>query len=320
MAQRAGVELVERELEPGTARLEQLLKLRRSPRPWFYVYELEHGSFEGELAAQRAATALFTGSGGDSVFYQARGDLAVTDYLFARGLDRGLLRTAVDAARMSRKSIWSLLWQACRDRVLKPEWDPIAMAKPLTRTIVSSDVVEVAKRNKGLSHPWLTPEATRGIAPGILWHIVSLSMPPAYYSSFFRSDYPERTFPLLSQPLIELCLRIPTYVLIRSGHDRALARQAFASDLPPEILRRFAKGRADQHFRDVLDANLPFVRELLLDGVLVQKGFLNRANLEQYLTRERSPADFQYNEILQEHVCTEAWLRSWSTSSSAIPG
>ena len=85
-------------------------------------------------------------------------------------------------------------------------------------------------------------------------------------------------------------------------------------------MRRFAKGRADQHFRDVLDANLPFVRELLLDGVLVQKGFLNRANLEQYLTRERSPADFQYNEILQEHVCTEAWLRSWTTSSSATPG
>jgi asparagine synthase (glutamine-hydrolysing) len=319
MAQRAGVELVERELEPGTARLEQLLKLRRSPRPWFYMYELEHGAFEGELAARCAATGLFTGAGGDSVFYQARADLAVTDYLFARGVDRGLLSTAVDAARVSRKSIWSLIWQALRSRLFKPEWDPISMAKPLTRTIVSSDVVDVAKRNKGFTHPWLTPEATRGIAPGILWHIMSLSMPPAYYSSFLRSDYPERTFPLLSQPLVELCLRIPTYVLIRSGRDRALARRAFADDLPAEIVRRFAKGRADHHFRNVLDANLPFVRELLLDGVLVQKGLLNRAALEEYLTRERSPADFQYNEILQEHVCTEAWLRSWPTSSCAAP-
>jgi asparagine synthase (glutamine-hydrolysing) len=317
MAQRAGVDLVERELLPGTARFEQLLKLRCSPRPWFYMYELEHGSFEGELAAQSAATGLFTGAGGDSVFYQARADLAVTDYLFARGLDAGLLGTAIDAARVSRKSIWSLLWQAFRTRIFRPEWDPISMAKPLTRTIVASDVVEVAKRNKGFTHPWLTPEATREVAPGILWHITSLSMPPAYYSSFFRSDYPERAFPLLSQPLVELCLRIPTYLLIRSGRDRALARRAFADDLPVEIVRRFAKGRADQHFRNVLDANLPFVRELLLDGVLVQKGLLNRVALEQYLTRERSPADYQYNEILQEHVCTEAWLRSWPTSSCA---
>lgn len=62
------------------------------------------------------------------------------------------------------------------------------------------------------------------------------------------------------------------------------------------------------------------MRELLLDGVLVRKGLLNRANLELYLTRDRSPADFQYNEILQEHVCTEAWLRTWISSSSAIPG
>ena len=316
MAQRIGVELVERELEPRSVRLQEVLSVRRSPRPWFYMYELQHGSFEADLAARRGASGLFSGSGGDSVFYQARAELAVTDYLFAHGCDRGLFSTAVDAARVARKSIWSLLWQAVRTRVRRPIWDPIAMAKPLARTIVSSEVVAVAKRNKELTHPWLTPEATRGVSPGILWHVMSLSMPPAYYSSLQRSGYPERTLPLLSQPLVELCLRIPTYVLIRSGRDRALARRAFADDLPPEIIRRYAKGRADQNSRNILDANLEFVRELLLDGVLVQQGLLNRANLELYLTRERSPADFQYNEILQEHVCTEAWLRSWGVTSS----
>jgi asparagine synthase (glutamine-hydrolysing) len=320
MAQRAGVELVERELDPHTVRLERLLQLRCSPRPWFYMYELQHGSFEADLAARHGATGFFSGSGGDSVFYQARADLAVTDYLFSHGFDRGLLLTAMDAARVARKSIWSLLWQAIRSRVFEPEWDPIAMAKPLTRTIVSSEVIEVAKRNKRLTHPWLTPELTRGVSPGILWHVMSLSMPPSYYSSFVRSGYLERTLPLLSQPLVELCLRIPTYVLIRSGRDRALARRAFADDLPAEILRRYAKGRADQHSRNILDANLEFVRELLLDGILVRRGLLNRENLELYLTRDRSPADFQYNEILQEHVCTEAWLRSRLTSSCATPG
>ena len=320
MAQRAGVELVERELDPRTVRLEEILKLRCSPRPWFYLYELEHGAFEGNLAAQHGANGLFSGAGGDGVFYQARADLAVTDYLYRHGFDRGLLPTAVDAARVSKKSVWSLLWQAARSRILEPEWDPIAMAKPLPRTIVSGEVVELAKRNKTLTHPWLTPATTRGVSPGILWHIMSLSMAPAYYSSFVTSDYPERTLPLLSQPLVELCLRIPTYVLIKSGRDRALARRAFADDLPAEIVRRYAKGRADHHSRNILDGNLDFVRELLLDGLLVQKGFLDRANLEMYLTRNRSPADFQYNEILQEHMCTEAWLRSWTTSSCATPG
>ncbi len=124
--------------------------------------------------------------------------------------------------------------------------------------------------------------------------------------------------PLLSQPLVELCLRIPTYLLIKSGRDRALARLAFERDLPTEIVRRRAKGRADQHVRNILDANLDFVRELLLDGFLVRRGLLDRAALDLYLTRSRSPADFQYSEILQEHACTEAWLRSRLTRSCAV--
>jgi asparagine synthase (glutamine-hydrolysing) len=139
-------------------------------------------------------------------------------------------------------------------------------------------------------------------------------MPPAYYGSFQWSGDLERILPLISQPLVELCLRIPTYHLIHGGSDRALARRAFEADLPRQIVRRYAKGRADQNIRNILDANLPFVREILLDGILVRRGLLDRANLELYLSREDSPADFQYNEIVYEHVSTEAWLRKWGAN------
>jgi asparagine synthase (glutamine-hydrolysing) len=93
--------------------------------------------------------------------------------------------------------------------------------------------------------------------------------------------------------------------------DRATARRAFAPDLPPEISKRRAKGRIDQHVRNIMDINLGMVRELLLDGRLVKEGLLDRRNLELYLSRDRSPADFQYSEILHEHLCTEAWLARW---------
>jgi asparagine synthase (glutamine-hydrolysing) len=311
MAQHAGVELVECELNPADVRLDDLDHLRYSPRPWFYLYELQHARYEAELAARQDAAAMFTGAGGDSVFYQARGDLAVCDFVSDHGLGRGLLATAVDAARVSRQSIWPLLWKAVLQRVWSQKWDPIAMAKPFQRTIVTPAVIDAAKRNRRLSHPWITPENAVGVPPGILWHVLSLSMPPAYYSSFQRSGDLERILPLLSQPLVELCLRIPTYHLIRGGRDRALARRAFASELPGQIVRRYAKGRTDQNMRNVLDANLAYVRELLLDGLLVKRGLLDRASLELYLSRESSPADFQYNEILYEHVSTEAWLRKW---------
>jgi len=75
--------------------------------------------------------------------------------------------------------------------------------------------------------------------------------------------------------------------------------------------------------RNVVDANLDFLREFLLDGILVRKGLLNRDTLELYLTK-RSPADFQYTEILHEHLCVEAWLRrslelSTETGQTAPP-
>jgi asparagine synthase (glutamine-hydrolysing) len=311
MAERVGVKLVEHQLDPRELPLRDLLRLRRSPRPWFYLYEIEHGRFETELAAQQNAQALFSGSGGDGVFFQARADLAVTDYLFEHGLGPRLLTTAIDAARVLRKSVWSVLAKSIRTRIQQSEFDPVALAKPAQRTLVSKELVESARREKGFVHPWLSAEAMRGVPPGILWHVMSISMPPAFYSSFERGPCPERVMPLLSQPLVETCLRIPTYLLIGSGRDRAVARKAFERDLPAEIVRRQAKGRADRHIRNIMDANLELVRELLLDGVLVQRGLLNREALELYLTRESSPADFQYSEILQEHLCTEAWLRSW---------
>jgi asparagine synthase (glutamine-hydrolysing) len=284
------------------------------------MYELEHGRYEGELSERHGAAGLFSGAGGDGVFFQARAELAVTDYLFQHGFGRGLLRAAIDAARVSRKSIWPLLWQALRARLGKPRWDPISQTKPFERALVNSELVASVRCDTSFAHPWLTPDATQGVPPGILWHVMSVSLPPAYYSSFQRGPYPERTLPLLSQPLVELCLRLPTYLLITSGLDRALARRAFADDLPAEIVRRKAKGRADQHVRNILDANLEFVREMLLDGIMVRRGLLNRDVLETYLTRHRSPADFQYTEILQEHLCTEAWLRSWLTTSCATAG
>jgi asparagine synthase (glutamine-hydrolysing) len=309
VAQHLGAELVESRLDPADVRLERITTLRRSARPWYYMYELEHGELETGLAAQNGANGLFSGSGGDGIFYQARAELAVADYFFDHGWGAGLLHTAVDAAQVSHKSIWPLLAKAVRARLLPKRFDPVTASGRPERTLVNAEVRLAAARNAEFDHPWFTRRSTRGVPPGILWHVSTVSVPPAYYTSFGPETTPERTMPLLSQPLVEVCLRMPSYLLIRTGRDRAIARKAFASELPETTIKRTAKGRVDQYVRNIVDANLEFLREFLLDGILVRKGLLNRGNLELYLTKERSPADFQYSEILHEHLCVEAWLR-----------
>jgi asparagine synthase (glutamine-hydrolysing) len=301
-------ELVESRLEPADVRLERITTLRRSARPWYYMYELAHGELERGLATQKGANGLFSGAGGDGIFFQARADLAVADYLFDHGIGAGLFRTAVDAAQVSRKSIWPLLTNAIRARILPKRFSTMAEVGRAPRTLVNADVLKAAASNADFEHAWFRGSATLGVPPGILWHVSTISIPPLYYNAFGSETAPERTLPLLSQPLVEACLRMPSYLLI-AGRDRAIARKAFVSELPETIIKRTAKGRVDQYLRNILDSNLDFLREFLLDGVLVSKGLLDRDTLDLYLTKERSPADFQYNEILHEHLCTEAWLK-----------
>lgn len=115
--------------------------------------------------------------------------------------------------------------------------------------------------------------------------------------------------PLRSQPLLELCLRIPTYTLIEGGWDRALARRAFCSDLPAEVVSRRTKGEISEYALDVLNGNLPFIRDLLLQGHLAKEGWVDRTKLASLLSMARSR---EQGLISQMYDCIEieVWLRS----------
>jgi asparagine synthase (glutamine-hydrolysing) len=307
-AKESNVELIEQPLAFEQVALRKLFEMRRTPRPWFYMYDLEHGPLESQLAARRGITGIFSGSGGDALFFQNRADLAVADYVFDHPFSPSLPRVALDAARVARVSMWPLLRAAIAQRFSRRHWSPLAEAGR-SRSLIRPEAIAAARRNGSLLHPWF--ERANGALPGVLWKVASLSVPPAFYDSFNHETMPERVAPLMSQPLIELCLRIPTYVSIAGGYDRSVARHAFAGDVPMEIIRRRAKGGVSRHNTNMLDANLELVREVLLDGLLVREGLLDRDRLELYLSRETSPADFEYHEILHQHLCTEVWLQRW---------
>ena len=121
--------------------------------------------------------------------------------------------------------------------------------------------------------------------------------------------------PLSSQPLIELSLRIPTYVLRTGGRDRAIARRAFERDLPAEIIRRRTKASSDESFQSALNKQIDGVRELLMGGFLVQHGYLQREPLEEALTPER-PTRLKVPPLTWlECLALEIWCRSWASAS-----
>lgn len=305
-------ELVECPLEAGALDLSRLQHIRPAPRPWFYIYDLEQGPLEAQVAASRAASSIFSGASGDGLFVQARAELAVADYLYRHGFSPGVMRVALNAARITRTSLWPILRAGVRQRLKRPGRQSLAAADE-ARTLIPADVFAAAWNDDELIHPWLL--GIDDIPPGLRWHVLCVSIPPAFYNSFDTPREVERTPPLFSQPLIELCLRIPSYVWISGGRDRSLIRQAFAPHLPAAIVRRTRKGAINRHNRKLMDANETFLREMLLDGLLVQRGLLDRKRLESFLSRATQPLGFEYNEVLRQHVCTEVWVRQWSAST-----
>lgn len=304
-----GGELIEHERDPSAIRLEAVLDIAKSCRPWTYLYYLEHGTFETQLAKKKNASAIFSGGGGDGLFYQAKTGWAAADYVHEHGVDRRLLRIALDAAHLERISVWSVLRNALRDGYSNRRWTPLAELRQYP-TLVSKDALN--SETEDYAHPWL--KEASNVPPGKLWQILSTSVPSTYYDPFGSDEAPERVHPLVSQPLVELCLRIPTYVLTTGARDRAIARRAFSGRVPREIINRADKGGMCEHVKTLSQANASFIRDLLLDGQLVQQGLLDRPKLEVFLSGSHSVVSSEFTEIY-DHISTEAWLRTWTDTA-----
>jgi hypothetical protein len=82
--------------------------------------------------------------------------------------------------------------------------------------------------------------------------------------------------------------------------------------LPAEVRRRTVKGYSFSFYHHVLQSKLAFVRESLLDGLLVREGILDRQNVDEYLVPEQTFRTVPAVQILN-YLSAEGWLRQWAS-------
>jgi len=308
-ARRVGLKLIECERDDAF-RLDRILQVALTPSPATYVGRMAASIRDAELSRQYRAPSLFTGAGGDQLFFELRTWWPAADFVCLRGFGPGTLRAMMDAARLANLSVWRTAGLALRSRLgLRAAGDIL----PWPLALVSGDAAGVEPLDH-YQHPLLR-KAT-GLPVGKLNQVRMLLHPIAYYDPYEREHAPDVVNPLLSQPLIELCLRLPTYLLTHGGSGRALARRAFATELPPEILTRRSKGSIDQHLKNVLAHNLPLAREMLLEGELAARGLLDRGKVEAALSGRPQAAAVHVTEV-HGHIAVEAWLQRWRSAADA---
>jgi len=304
-AGRAGVTLVEKERD-AEFRLDGILAVSRTPTPVTYVGRMDAGRIDAEVAQAHQARAMFTGDGGDQLFFQRRCTWPAADYMSVHGLGRGFVRASLDAARLARVSLWQSMRRAVADQGSR-DVRPGGIGQFFT--LVRHDALDGMGDLGRYIHPDLADAANLPI--GKFHHVGDLIDPAGYYDPYLKEAAPELVDPLLSQPIVELCLALPTWLLSRGGRSRALAREAFARDIPREIASRQSKGGMEEHVATILQRNLALARELLLDGQLVREGLLDRKKVEAALAGRPSGAGAHVGEI-HHHLATEAWLRKFA--------
>lgn len=91
--------------------------------------------------------------------------------------------------------------------------------------------------------------------------------------------------PFLYPPLAELALNIPTYELFNHAFDRYPLRKAIDDEFSMDFIWRKNKGETSGVFQLALKKNLPYIRQLCLEGYcaknkLIKKDFLELALLK----------------------------------------
>jgi asparagine synthase (glutamine-hydrolysing) len=275
------------------------------------------------LAERRSATALFSGSMGDCVFGRVEPPLAAAEYVQHHGARRHLFRVAYDVALRERLSVWRVLRSAVYAGLVKRPRGPWSHYRyEKSRSSVNSYLHGRMVTQEAISryeleyprfvHPWL--QQAEQLPIGKLVSIAILTQEAPYEVPFVCRTDPPIVRPLVGQPLVECSLRIASFLNVTGGWDRAIARLAFADTLPKEIVRRNTKGSPSQTIREVIDKNVPLIREMLLGGILVKERLLDPKQIEAALpimpTKEVAT-----RMALMQHLFTEAWLRHWMTNS-----
>ncbi|WP_395331847.1 asparagine synthase-related protein [Novosphingobium sp. BL-8H] len=305
----AGRGLTERDMPEQALALGDLPAVRL-PRPVARSFEQRLYQDAQASADQLGCDAIVDGGGGDNVFCSLQSASPAADCLLGGGGVVSFWRTCQEIGDMAHASVWRVAWKA----VLRASRRSRPYRWTTNDTLLAPDAV--ASAGERSLHPWLASQS-----PGMPGRAGQIALLVAAQS--FMEDGPSGTkdavlSPLVSQPLIEHCLSIPSWHWFENGCNRAVARHAFDRNLPREVAWRRGKGIPDSFVVRLFEANRAYIRKNLIDGLLAREGVISPTCVLKVLD---DPAPFQGREFsrIVRLMDAEKWAREISAVTAARP-
>lgn len=251
-----------------------------------------------------AIDAFFSGEGGDNIFCLMQSVAPIMDRLRSWQGIVPVLKTATDVARLTGADFPTILQHLAR-RAWRASRSP--------ETHGDNSYLDPARLKAAIGsatrHPWYDPP--QGVSPGKAAHIRAICRAMGNDGFHDRRYHPPSVAPLLSLPVMELCLKIPTWTWIEGGIDRSIARRAFQADLPAPIIARRTKGGPSGFLDRFYWENEDRILSYLRSGLLAQLGILT--DLPKL---ERSGKVGRYDRSQARRLLgltgAESWARQWA--------
>jgi asparagine synthase (glutamine-hydrolysing) len=256
------------------------------------------------ILSELGTSALFAGTAGDHLFLSSPFIDSISDYRRDFGIGPGMVRVAHQLALVSRRTIWDGLMATVDDAVRGSPTDPSLFVEYNPHL---SDAMGGGLNAERFAHPWLF-DGSEKVGPGKRKQILSFFEVQRHYMRYGRADLSEEVHPLFSQPIIDACLRTPTYWFSEGGIQRGLAREAFRDLLPETIRHRRSKGTSGSYWTQVLLHDLPRIQSALLEGHLSRSGYLNKSKVEAALAALDLTRPKDFGPLLQT-LSVELWIQ-----------
>lgn len=315
-AEHSGYDVEEVPLEPWNTRLDSPAHMQPTVGPvWSALAYRVRNPIELKLYRQEPYTAVFNGDGGDFILGRKSMPHAIDDFLRLKGLSKGLITVASRVALRTGTLTWSVLgsaiWRRMRGNAMKDNYE-----KLLTRPALAADPFKgVCLGFARHPHPWFSE--CEEVPWDVIHRVGNLLAPPEIYNPFAEPGdlAPYIAQPMYSQPMVELCLRIPAYIHFYEGRDRGLARAAFKTEIPEQIRRRQWKDQVPGGMETLVRLNRAYLREVLLEGTLCNEGFLDRTAVQNALSDRFSTTQFYVDEVIN-YLHLESWLRNFASAKA----
>lgn len=300
VASKLGVPLAEHRLDPARAEFAPA-QGRRTPFPNAMPWHRLIDDAVARAVEQSSAATVFSGGGGDNVFSFLTTAAPAADALRASGPGAAFVRSTADLAKLYRTHVWRVAGHAAR----KAFW-----AKSHLWPRSEHYLQRSALPGEPMPHPWFV--SVPAALPGKCEQAASIACAANASDGIERNLPAPLRYPLLSRPLIECCLQIPSWMWVRGGRNRAVARDAFADMLPQETACRRSKGDLTGLAASIYRHKKAEILALLMDGRLAERGIIDR---EAVAARIESSAPFRDASFTQ--LVTLASVEAWIQSSRA---